>query len=293
MRSLAATGQSPHIGFVNNIVGGQTPTIGGWPLRPPGRTVSFMGVRETAQARDLLLAADRPDASINRVCAAALEALHLTVRFDWAALMTTDHETLLPTGGLVEGFSPDTCAPFWDTELLDPDFIKFRELAVSTNPIATLHHATEATSLGRLGTPNSSLPSMLPTNCASRFLLVRSVSPLPHCCARLQTDRSRMRNLRTRATYLPRLVKYFDVPLAESVSKGLAPRRHRRSYFSTLLVRSSASPKAVRPFSTISGPLGSTNKACRPSFRQLQPEPDGAGVRVGSLTGSADGAANG
>ncbi len=102
-----------------------------------------MGVRETERARDLLLEADHPEASINEVCAAALEALHLVVAFDWAALMTTDHETLLPTGGFVEGFAPDTCAPFWDTELLDPDFIKFRELATSTNPIATLHHATD------------------------------------------------------------------------------------------------------------------------------------------------------
>lgn len=102
-----------------------------------------MGVREAELARDLLRAADQPDASVNDVCAAALEALHLVVRFDWAALMTTDHETLLPTGGLVEGFSPDTCGPFWDTELLDPDFIKFRELASSTTPIATLHHATD------------------------------------------------------------------------------------------------------------------------------------------------------
>ena len=102
-----------------------------------------MGIRETEQARDLLLAADHPDATIDDVCAAVLEALHLLVRFDWAALMTTDHETLLPTGGLVEGFSPDACAPFWDSELLDPDFIKFRELASSTNPIATLHHATD------------------------------------------------------------------------------------------------------------------------------------------------------
>lgn len=102
-----------------------------------------MGVRESEQARDLLLAADRPDASVNDVCAAALEALHLVVRFDWAAIMTTDHETLLPTGGLVEGFHPDSCAPFWDSELLDPDFNKFRDLASSTNPVASLHHATD------------------------------------------------------------------------------------------------------------------------------------------------------
>lgn len=133
-----------------------------------------MGVRETEKARDLLLAADRPDASINDVCAAALDALHQIVQFDWAALMTTDHETLLPTGGMVEGFHPDTCAPFWDTELLDPDFIKFRELASSTNPIATLHHATDG-DLER--SPRYSkllLPSTSLTNCASPSSLVQS-----------------------------------------------------------------------------------------------------------------------
>ena len=73
----------------------------------------------------------------------ALEALHMIVGFEWAALMTTDPETLLPTGGLVEGFSPATCGPFWDTELLDPDFLKFRDLARSTHPVATLHQATD------------------------------------------------------------------------------------------------------------------------------------------------------
>jgi len=36
--------------------------------------------------------------------------------------MSVDPLTLLPTGGAVEGFSPDQCAPFWDHELLAPGF---------------------------------------------------------------------------------------------------------------------------------------------------------------------------
>ncbi|MCK9486056.1 MAG: LuxR C-terminal-related transcriptional regulator [Dehalococcoidia bacterium] len=57
--------------------------------------------------------------------------------------MTTDPETMLPSGGIVEGFSPKACGPFWDAELLIPDFIKFADLARRVDPVATLSDATD------------------------------------------------------------------------------------------------------------------------------------------------------
>jgi DNA-binding CsgD family transcriptional regulator len=102
-----------------------------------------MGMIGVERARDRILAADHDAASTNDVCGAALEALRLVVPFSWGAIMTVDHETLLPTGGVVEGFDASSCAPFWDNELLDPDFVKFRDLAASSDPICTLGIATD------------------------------------------------------------------------------------------------------------------------------------------------------
>ena len=90
-----------------------------------------------------MLAADVDAATANDVCGAVLEALRHVVRCSWAAIMTVDPETLLPTGGVVAGFDADSCAPFWDNELLDPDFVKFRDLATSSEPAATLVIATD------------------------------------------------------------------------------------------------------------------------------------------------------
>ena len=47
------------------------------------------------------------------------------------------------TGGVVEGFSPELCAPFWDNELLAPGFNKFNALARGTQTVATLIDATD------------------------------------------------------------------------------------------------------------------------------------------------------
>ncbi len=41
------------------------------------------------------------------------------------------------------GFDTADCVPFWDNELLDPDFNKFNDLARSIDPIATLFEATD------------------------------------------------------------------------------------------------------------------------------------------------------
>ncbi len=73
----------------------------------------------------------------------SLAALHAVTRFSWCALMAVDPQTLLPTSGVVEGFEPDACAPFWDHELLSPGFNKFNVLARSTDRVATLVEATD------------------------------------------------------------------------------------------------------------------------------------------------------
>jgi DNA-binding CsgD family transcriptional regulator len=70
-------------------------------------------------------------------------ALREAIPFDAWCLFTTDPETNLPTGGVVEGFPSWTCVPFWDNELLDPDFNKFNVLARSTDPVATLSDVTD------------------------------------------------------------------------------------------------------------------------------------------------------
>lgn len=57
--------------------------------------------------------------------------------------MTTDSETLLPSGGVVEGFESGDCAPFWDNELVDADFNKFSQLAGSHEHVATLVEAAD------------------------------------------------------------------------------------------------------------------------------------------------------
>ena len=71
------------------------------------------------------------------------EALPRVAPYDATAVMTTDPETHLPAGGIVSGFDASDCVPFWDNELLDPDFNKFNDLAKSIEPVATLADATD------------------------------------------------------------------------------------------------------------------------------------------------------
>jgi hypothetical protein len=80
-----------------------------------------MGIADVIRARDRLLAADDAGCSAQAVCAKIVEAFHDVARFDRCAVMTTDPETLLPSGGVVEGFDSESCGPFWENELLDPD----------------------------------------------------------------------------------------------------------------------------------------------------------------------------
>lgn len=102
-----------------------------------------MSIDAFVTARDRLLAADRAEQPVDAILRELLDALHQCAAFAAAALLLTDTETLLPFGGIVEGFDNDGCVPFWDNELLDPDFNKFNVLARSNDPVATLWDATD------------------------------------------------------------------------------------------------------------------------------------------------------
>ena len=90
------------------------------------------------RADDRLMKADADPVPPGQVCDEVMRGFHEVAKFDWGAVMTIDPETFLPSGGVVEGFSPDDCVPFWENELLDPDFNKFAQLARSIDPVATL-----------------------------------------------------------------------------------------------------------------------------------------------------------
>jgi hypothetical protein len=97
-------------------------------------------------ARDRLLSAIARQLPVEGLLRELLSALHEVAGFEACALVITDPETTLPTGGMVENFSadsPDICAQVWDNELLDPDFNKFNMLARSTDAVASLWEVTD------------------------------------------------------------------------------------------------------------------------------------------------------
>jgi DNA-binding CsgD family transcriptional regulator len=102
-----------------------------------------MGTRSFTIARDELTAATREPLTGEEACEVVARAINLVASYDAGALMSTDPETQLPAGGVVTGFDPSACEPFWDNELLDPDFNKFNDLAKRVEPIATLADATD------------------------------------------------------------------------------------------------------------------------------------------------------
>lgn len=102
-----------------------------------------MGIGAVTRARDRLLAAEAAERSSDDLCEEIVAAFHEVAGFAWSAVMTTDPQTLLPSGGVVDGFRPEDCVPFWDNELADPDVNKFTELARSADPIATLAEAVD------------------------------------------------------------------------------------------------------------------------------------------------------
>lgn len=97
-----------------------------------------MEPRALRRARDRLYAAAQEELSGAEVCAKIIRSFHEVAVFDCCAVMTTDSETLLPSGGVVEGFSPELCAPFWNSELLDLDCNRFSVLARRADPVASL-----------------------------------------------------------------------------------------------------------------------------------------------------------
>jgi hypothetical protein len=102
-----------------------------------------MGITGFTRARDRLVGVLEAEADMATVLEESVAALHSLTRFTWRAVMPVDPQTLLPAGGVVEGFSPESCAPFWDNELLVPGFNKFNVLARSTEPVVTLSDATD------------------------------------------------------------------------------------------------------------------------------------------------------
>lgn len=107
-----------------------------------------MTATDFVRARDRLRRLETGNTDLTSVLETAQNALHDVTSFSWSALMTVDPDTLLPTGGIVEGFAAEACAPFWDNELLLPGYNKFTDLARSTQPVATLYEATDR-NLGR------------------------------------------------------------------------------------------------------------------------------------------------
>ena len=102
-----------------------------------------MSVADFTRARDRLRGLDLEHPDLTWTLEATQAALHDVAKFSWGALMTVDPDTLLPTGGMVEGFAAEACAPFWDNELLAPGYNKFTDLARSNTTVATLYEATD------------------------------------------------------------------------------------------------------------------------------------------------------
>jgi DNA-binding CsgD family transcriptional regulator len=94
-------------------------------------------------AHDRVLAAAAAERPLPELLSDVLDTLHGVATFSVAALLLTDTNSMLPFGGIVEGLDPSQCTPFWDNELLDPDFAKFASLARSSEPVATLSQLTD------------------------------------------------------------------------------------------------------------------------------------------------------
>lgn len=114
--------------------------------------VSAVGTVEGARAGDgRLVSAGVPTApasgaepsSATVVCEALVRELRRRVPAPAIALMSTDPTTHLPSGGTVQGFSPDDCGPFWRNELVDADFNKFADVGRRPVPVATLRAACD------------------------------------------------------------------------------------------------------------------------------------------------------
>lgn len=102
-----------------------------------------MSIGSFTAARDRLLAAADEVLTGEQACWEIALAFKDVAPHHGSAVMITDPETHLPAGGHVAGFQAADCVPFWDNELLDPDFNKFNDLAKSIEPVASLAEATD------------------------------------------------------------------------------------------------------------------------------------------------------
>lgn len=84
-----------------------------------------------------------PAPTSTQVCETLARRISRLTRSRWCAVLTTDPDTHLPSGGVVHGFGPEACGPFWDNELREADVNKFVDLARRDDPIATLHGALD------------------------------------------------------------------------------------------------------------------------------------------------------
>lgn len=109
----------------------------------PDVVQSIVYVFSAATTQGRLLGATASGSTLTASLVASLTALHEAATFTWAAVMAVDPQTILPTSGVVEGFAPTACGPFWDFELAVSGYNKFAALARSQDPVATLHDATD------------------------------------------------------------------------------------------------------------------------------------------------------
>ena len=112
------------------------------------RIVQSVAIDQVIAARDQVLAADAAERPLTELLSDVLQALHGVATFSFGALLLTDTDSMLPFGGVVEGLDPSQCTPFWDNELLDPDFAKF-----STS------RATPSTTTSRQSSPSAMWPA--------------------------------------------------------------------------------------------------------------------------------------
>jgi hypothetical protein len=75
----------------------------------------------------------------------AAERIRRVVPYDLGGWMTMDPDTLLPTGNIRSGKTPELTQAFWRNELFTPDVHKFTELVRRHSPVAVMSAVDVAT----------------------------------------------------------------------------------------------------------------------------------------------------
>ena len=68
----------------------------------------------------------------------AAQRIRQVVPYDLGGWMTMDPDTLLPTGNIRSGKTPELTQAFWRNELFTPDVHKFTELVRRRSPVAVM-----------------------------------------------------------------------------------------------------------------------------------------------------------